>query len=136
MSIDFNYSQNIIKVKDTCIDNSTFECVSLQNLVFNDVNLSGTKITNANMSNIEIEGAGLGGAYIHNIGMPPVGHPAYDPNAKQAPLRFEDCDFEASTITNCNLTNVAITDCNLKGMTINGITVETLLENFTQNNNQ
>lgn len=134
--IDIDYSKNLITVKDACIDNSIFECVSLQNLIFNDVNLSGTRITNANMSNIEIEGAGLGGAYIHNIGPPPVGHPAYDPNAKQAPIRFEDCDFEASTISNCNLAHVAIKDCNLKGMTINGIAVETLLENFIQNNNQ
>ena len=134
MSIDINYTTNLIKVKDTCIDNSTFENVSVQGLYFNDVNLSGTKIVNANMSNIEIEGAGLGGAYIHNIGMPPEGHPAYDPDAKQAPLRFENCDFEASTITDCNLANVAIKDCNIKGMTINGIPVEILLENFTQNN--
>jgi uncharacterized protein YjbI with pentapeptide repeats len=132
--IDIDYTKNIITVKDACIDHSTFECVSLQNLIFNDVNLSGTRITNANMSNIEIEGAGLGGAYIHNIGMPPEGHPAYDPNAKQAPVRFEDCDFESSTITNCNLAHVAINDCNLKGMTINGIPVETLLENFKQDN--
>lgn len=136
MSIDINYAKNLIKVKDTCIDHSTFENVSVQGLYFNDVNLSGTRIINANMSNIEIEGAGLGGAYIHNIGPPPEGHPAYDPNAKQAPLRFEDCDFEGSTIADCNLTNVAIKDCNLKGMTINGIPVETLLENFKQNNNQ
>ncbi|MBA4853075.1 pentapeptide repeat-containing protein [Emticicia sp. BO119] len=130
--IDIDYSKNIITVKDVCIDNSIFENVSVQNLFFNDVNLSGTRITNANMSNIEIEGAGLGGAYIHNIGVPPEGHPAYDPDAKHPPVRFENCDFEASTIIDCNLTNVAVKDCNLKGMTINGILVETLLENFTQ----
>ncbi len=136
MSIDINYAKNQIKVKDTCIDNSTFENVSVQNLYFNYVNLSGTKIINANMSNIEIEGAGLGGAYIHNIGPPPEDHPAYDPNAKQAPLRFENCDFEGSAITDCNLAYISITNCNLKGMTINGISIELLLENFTHNNNQ
>ncbi|RFS15186.1 pentapeptide repeat-containing protein [Emticicia sp. C21] len=134
--IDIDYTKNILTVKDVCIDNSTFNCVSLQNLTFNDVNLNGTRITNANMSNIEIEGASLGGAYIHNIGMPPEDHPAYDPDAKHPPVRFEDCDFEASTITNCNLAHVAINDCNLKGMTINGIPVETLLEKFTQSKTQ
>jgi uncharacterized protein YjbI with pentapeptide repeats len=136
MSIDINYSENLIKVKDTCIDHSTFENVSLQNLVFNDVNLSGTRIINANMSNIEIEGAGLGGAYIHNIGPPLEGHPAYDPDARQAPLRFENCDFEGSTITDCNMTNVALKDCIIKGMTINGIAIDALIENFKHNNKQ
>jgi len=134
--IDINYSQNLIKVRDACLDNSTFECVSVKGLYFNDVDLSGTKITNANMSNLEIEGAQLGGAIIRNVGMPPVDHPNYDAKAKQRPLIFENCDFEASTITDCNLANIAINNCNIKGMTINGISVEELLKNFTHNNNK
>lgn len=130
--IDINYSQNLIKVRDACLDNSTFECTSVKGLYFNDVDLSGTKITNANMSDLEIEGAQLGGAIIRNIGMPPADHPHFDADAKQRPITFEGCDFEASTIIDCNLAHVAINNCNIKGLTINGISIETLLANFTQ----
>jgi uncharacterized protein YjbI with pentapeptide repeats len=59
--------------------------------------------------------------------MPPEGHTAYDPAAKQRPLRFEDCDLNHSTINNCNLQGVAIADCNINGMTINGILIKDLL---------
>jgi uncharacterized protein YjbI with pentapeptide repeats len=97
---------------------------------FRDVAMTNVKIVDANLSDLEIEGAQLGGAYIHNIGMPPKGHPMYNAEAKQRPLRFEDCDFNNSTITNCNLSGVSISDCNLYGMTINGILVEDLLKNY------
>ncbi|WP_439696118.1 pentapeptide repeat-containing protein [Mucilaginibacter sp. AW1-7] len=117
----------IIDAKYSHLDGSTFLMLKMSNTSFNDVDLSKLKITNANLSDLEIEGAQLGGAYIHNIGMPPVGHPAYDAAAKQRPLRFDDCDLNHSTINNCNLQGVAITDCNITGMTINGILVEELL---------
>ena len=100
----------------------------LSNSSFHDVAMLNVKIVDANLSDLEIEGAQLGGAYIHNIGMPPKGHPMYNPEAKQRPLHFEDCDLNNSTIVNCNLTGVAISDCNLYGMTINGILVEDLLK--------
>ena len=102
----------------------------LNGSTFHDVAMTNIKIVDANLSDLEIEGAQLGGAYIHNIGMPPKGHPMYNPEAKQRPLRFEDCDLNNSSITNCNLSGVAISDCNLYGMTINGILVEDLLANY------
>lgn len=117
----------VIDAKYAHLDGSTFLMLKMSNASFNDVELSKLKITNANLSDLEIEGAQLGGAYIHNIGMPPVGHPAYNPAAKQRPLRFDDCELSHSTINNCNLQGVAITDCNITGMTINGILVEDLL---------
>ena|SRR5579863_3229642 len=97
---------------------------------FHDVAMMDVKIEDANLSDLEIEGAQLGGAYIHNIGMPPKGHPMYDPDAKQRPLRFENCDLNNSTITNCNLSGVSISNCNLTGMKIDGIPVEDLLRNY------
>ncbi|BAU52785.1 pentapeptide repeat-containing protein [Mucilaginibacter gotjawali] len=108
----------VISVKRAMIDHSTFEDVSAKNL----------KITDANLSDMEIEGAQLGGAYIHNIGMPPAGHPFYDPDARQRPLKFEDCDLNGSSIVNCNLSGVNIIGCNIKGLMINGIAVEDLLK--------
>jgi uncharacterized protein YjbI with pentapeptide repeats len=116
-------TQKIIHVTRPCIDNSDF----------NDIRAIGLKISNANLSDVEIDGAQLGGAYIHNIGMPPQGHPAYDSDAKQRPLKFEDCDLNNSAIANCNLSGVTIDDCNISGMKINGILVEDLLIS-TKNN--
>jgi hypothetical protein len=94
---------------------------------FRDVAMTNIKITDANLSDLEIEGAQLGGAYIHNIGMPPKGHPMYDPEARQRPLKFENCDLAASSFTNCDLSGVSLSNCNLAGMTIDGIGVEALL---------
>jgi|SRR5437588_6961061 len=99
---------------------------------FHDVAMTNVKIVDANLSDLEIEGAQLGGAYIHNIGMPPKGHMMYNPEAKQRPLRFEDCDLNNSTINHCNLSGVSISNCNLYGMTINGILVEDLLEAYSK----
>ncbi len=120
----------VIDAKYAHLDGSTFVMLKMSKTTFNDVDLSNLKIVNANLSDLEIEGAQLGGAYIHNIGMPPKDHPAYDEKAKQRPLRFEDCELSGSTITNCNLSNVSISDCNTTGMTINGILVEDLLKKY------
>ncbi|CAN5424644.1 hypothetical protein BH09BAC6_BH09BAC6_10080 [soil metagenome] len=107
----------ILDVERACLDGSTFD----------DISATGIKIMNANLSDLEIEGAQLGGAYIHNIGMPPEGHPAYNPDLKQRPLKFENCDLHNTTLTNCNLTGVSIENCNLSGMSINGVSVEKLI---------
>ncbi|HEY2582621.1 MAG TPA: pentapeptide repeat-containing protein [Mucilaginibacter sp.] len=110
----------VLNVTKACIDNS----------YFNDIRAVSVKIVNANLSDLEIEGAQLGGAYIHNIGMPPKGHPFYDPNAKQRPLKFENCDLNNSIIADCNLSGVTIDDCNLGEMKINGILVDDLLKAY------
>lgn len=128
--VEIKDAKKQMTVTESCIDGSKFIRGSLQHLYFEDINMSGTKITNANLSDLEIEGAQLGGAYIHNIGMPPEGHFMYDPNAKQRPLRFENCDLNNSSITDCNLSGVDIKDCKLDGMKINGILVEELLSNY------
>jgi uncharacterized protein YjbI with pentapeptide repeats len=118
-----------IEIKEDCkvvIANKAM----LNNSYFNDVAMMNVKIIDANLSDLEIEGAQLGGAYIHNIGMPPKGHPMYNAEARQRPLRFEDCDLHNSTLTNCDLSGVSISDCNLSGMRINGISVENLLKEY------
>jgi uncharacterized protein YjbI with pentapeptide repeats len=104
----------------------------LNNSDFFDVAMINVKIVNANLSDLEIEGAQLGGAYIHNIGMPPKDHPMYDPEARQRPLRFEDCDLHGSTFTNCDLGGVELTDCNIRGMKIDGIAVDDLLSTYAK----
>ncbi|MBS4201051.1 pentapeptide repeat-containing protein [Bacillus sp. FJAT-49732] len=124
------------------ISTSTFTCVLGHKLYFENVDLSDTKIVNANLSrlvindanlsDLEIDGAQLGGAYIHNIGLPPEGHPNYEPNAKQRPLKFENCNLNDSTITDCNLENVEINMCNIKGMKINGVSVEEMLKVYSE----
>lgn len=125
-------ARKILDVKWSNLDGSKFREFCMNNASIEDVCATGVKIMDANLSDLEIEGAQLGGAYIHNIGMPPVGHPNYDPAAQQRPLKFENCDFNRSTITDCNLSNVSISNCNLSGMKINGILVEDLLRKFEQ----
>lgn len=127
---------DIVKVTDTkkklevvnaAIADSHFENVCLDGSGFNNISMMQTRISDANLSDLEIDGAQLGGAFIHNIGMPPEGHPYYDPAAKQRPLRFEHCDLQNSRIANCDLRGVELMDCKMEGMKINGIAVDDLL---------
>ncbi|RYU92501.1 pentapeptide repeat-containing protein [Mucilaginibacter terrigena] len=119
--------QKQLNVYEALLKDSTIRMSCINGLTMDDVSATNMKISDANLSDLEINGAQMGGAYIHSIGMPPEGHPHYDPNAKQRPLKFEDCNLEGSTIDDCDLSGVAISDCNLTGMTINGILVEDLL---------
>jgi uncharacterized protein YjbI with pentapeptide repeats len=123
-------TKRILDVNSTSIEDSKFVMICMDRSHFRDVSAQKVKIMDTNLSDIEIEGAQLGGAFIHNIGMPPKGHPMYDPDAKQRPLRFENCDLNNSGITNCNLSGVTIDDCNLSEMKINGILVEDLLKQY------
>lgn len=113
------------------LPNSNFCTCDLTGMEMNDVNLTGLKITDANMSGLLIDRVQIGGAYIKNIGMPPEGHPLYDPNnILQKPVSFETCDFNNSKMTNCNLSNVEIDGCDISGMKINGISIEELLNQY------
>ena len=126
--------------KKGSLNKSRFENIMMQETTIFDVNASNMKIVNANLSDLEIEGAQIGGAFIHNIGMPPKGHPLYLEGARMRPVTFDDCDLPQSTIRNCNLSGVEISDCNLSGaslkdcnfsdMTINGIPVQELLASY------
>ncbi len=123
-------NKKILDVQRSSIEDSKFTMICMDRSHFNDVSAKNIKITDANLSDLEIEGAQLGGAYIHNIGMPPKSHPMYDPEAGQRPIRFENGDLNSSTINDCNLSNVIIDNCNLSGMKVNGILVEELLKHY------
>lgn len=123
-------TQKQLNVYEALLTNSTIRMACINGMVMDDVSATGLKISDANLSDLEINGAQMGGAKIHNVGMPPEGHPNYDPNAKQRPLKFNDCNLEGSAIADCNLSGVAITNCNLKGMTINGILVDDMWEAY------
>jgi uncharacterized protein YjbI with pentapeptide repeats len=125
--IEIISSTKQLNVREAMLENSKIAMSCINGLEMQDVSATNVKIFDANLSDLEISGAQLGGAHIHSIGMPPEGHPHYDPNAKQRPLKFDDCNLEGSTITNCDLSGVAISDCTLTGLTINGILVEELL---------
>lgn len=118
-----------IEIKDDC-KVIIAKNAMLNNSIFFDVAMANIKIMNANLSNLEIQGAQLGGAYIHNIGMPPKDHPMYDPDARQRPLRFEDCDLHESAFINCDLNGVKLTDCNIKGLRINGVVIDDLISEY------
>lgn len=115
-------------IKEAVIENGEIKTACINNLHMRDVAAVNLIIEDANLSDLEIRFAQLGGAYIHDIGLPPAGHPHHDPNAEQRPLRFEDCDLHGSSITNCDLSNVSIINCKLTGLTIDGIPVDELLK--------
>jgi len=117
-----------LDVKWSNLNGSNFKQFCMDGSVLQDVSAKNVKIADANLSDLEIEGAQLGGAFIHNIGMPPQGHPAYDPAAKQRPLRFENCDLNGTTFADCNLSGVEISDCDISGLKINGVLIAELLK--------
>jgi uncharacterized protein YjbI with pentapeptide repeats len=119
------------------LSKSRFENIMMTGITIFDVNASKMTIVNANLSDLEIEGAQMGGAFIHNIGMPPKDHPMHVEGSSMRPVKFEDCNLSKSTfhdcnlsameISDCNLSGAALKDCNLTGMTIDGIPVQELL---------
>jgi uncharacterized protein YjbI with pentapeptide repeats len=117
-------------ISEAVVEGATLNTACINGLQAYDIAATNVKIVNANLSDLEIESAQLGGAFIHNIGMPPEGHPHYDANAKQRPLRFEDCDLNSSTITNCDLTDVSISSSIMAGLKIDGILLEDLLKAY------
>lgn len=120
-----------VRFSNVSLPNMSFTCADVRGSLFHNVTLEGSRIHDANLSDLEIDGAQLGGAYIHNIGMPPEGHPAYDPNnMKQRPLKFENCDLMGSTINDCNLMNIKITNCNIEGLSIDGIDISKLIKKY------
>lgn len=120
-----------IDAKQACFDHSRFIATGAEHMYFEDVSLAGTKITHANLSNIEIDGAQMGGAYIHNVGVPQEGELHYNPDTAGKPVRFESCELINSTFTNCNMSNVELIDCELNGMKINGIPIEDLMREYS-----
>lgn len=83
---------------------------------------------------MEISGAQFVGAYIHDIGLSPEGHPGFKPNQRQRPIKFNDCTLHDSSFNNCALSNVEIPDCNISGMKVNGILIEDSLKVFEECN--
>ncbi|KAA2243243.1 pentapeptide repeat-containing protein [Chitinophaga agrisoli] len=130
--ITITQTPDALALKTGGIEEVSFTDVFVKRLSLENVCLTNAIITNANLSDIEIEGAQLGGAYIHNIGMPPADHPLYDPAARQRPLKFEDCTLEGSEFLHCDLSHVRLHDCTITGMQINGIPVADLLQAYAQ----
>lgn len=128
--IEIKQTTKQVIASEAMLKGSEFTIVCIDGARFTDVSATNVKISDANLSDLEIEFAQLGGAYIHDIGLPPKGHPSYEPGKKQRPLRIENCDLNGSTITNCDLSSVTIVDCNTSGMTINGILIDDLLKSY------
>ncbi len=131
-NITITQTPEVLSLAHGCIAEVSFVDTFVKHLSLENVCLTNAIIRNANLSDIEIEGAQLGGAYIHNIGMPPADHPLYDPAAKQRPLKFEDCTLEGSEFLHCDLSHVRLNDCTITGMLINGIPVADLLAAYAQ----
>lgn len=126
-----------LTVRNANVSGSRFEYVDISGTNFMNINMSGGKIQDANLSDLEIFEAQLGGAYIHGIGLPPKGHPAYrEDQGRQRPLRFEMCELAGSSITSSDLSDVRIEGCNIEGLTIDGIDVASLIKRYRSEQEQ
>lgn len=86
---------------------------------FTNVNLCNTIIGDARMENAEICHCNLSNFYLHDINLDTV---------ENVGLILERCNMKSSTFHDCNLKNLKIENCDLEGATINGISIEKLLE--------
>jgi len=75
---------------------------NLWKVIVQNCNMSDTRFTNVNLFNLN--------------------------NVENTSLMLERCKIVDSTIRDCNLKNLKIESCNLEGATIDGISVEELLE--------
>ena len=118
--------QTQLDVSESVIDGSKFLKVMLKDCLFQDVMITGAQVKDANLRTWRSRGL----KWDAFIGMPPKGHPFYDPKAEMRPLKFEDCNLEGCVIENCNLTGVELKDCNIKGLKIDGIDISQLLDEY------
>lgn len=108
---------------------STFSNNNLSNTIFQNSSLYGTRFTNVNLSNSifgdsRMEKAEICHSIVSNLRI----HDINLDNKKDTSFTLERCVFENSSIIQCNLKNVKIESCNLEGATINGISVDELME--------
>lgn len=122
---DFNFERSRFTMGN--LAHCDFLNVNLAGSTLTDVNLSQIQILDANLTDLVIENAQIGGARIHNVGMPPPGHPLYQEGSLMKPVRFEHCDLPRSVFKQCDLTGVEITDCMVAGMKINGVSVAEMM---------
>ncbi len=121
---------------DLNMSESTFSDINLYKALFQNSNMSDTRFTNVNlcntvigdtrMENAEICHCNCSNLYIHDINLNKVDNTS---------VTIERCEIGNSTIRDCNLVNLKIENCNLSGVTINGISVNELLEWYKKESN-
>ncbi|MBM7702938.1 GNAT family N-acetyltransferase [Metabacillus iocasae] len=90
------------------LSHSTFQNINLRHSLYADLNLSHSKMRLVTLGGVQFMDTNLGD--------------------EKAPISFERCDLQGTVIKGSHLKNVQIVDSDLTGMTINGISVEKLLE--------
>ncbi|MCR8658686.1 sigma-70 family RNA polymerase sigma factor [Paenibacillus endoradicis] len=100
------------------LEGSKFDNINMSKTYFNDINMHLAKFEEVGLWDIEIGKCAMGGAYFHDIALEGKSN------------RFENVELTGTTFRNCNLSNVDIKDCDTTGLTINGISIEALLESY------
>lgn len=122
-------------VKHANITGSEFEDVNMSDTRFTNIRLAGAKFEDVNLSGAvmhaidfrgsHVSAAQFGGATFQFLGELPG--PDGAPRRPKA-VTFEDCMFPESVFRRVNLTNVALEKCTVTGMTIDGVSVDAMLE--------
>lgn len=119
---DLNMSKNTFSncnFNQTLIQNS-----NLTGCRFTNVNLSNAILSDFRMENAQICHGTLSNLHIHDVNLD---------NKKDTSVTIERSVLENSVIRQCNLKNIKIESCDLDGATIDGISVNELLECYKKN---
>ncbi|MTH51868.1 GNAT family N-acetyltransferase [Bacillus mangrovi] len=114
------YQVNLAK---SSVSNST-----LQEAQFSNCNLSGSKFQNINFRDSLFADLNLSNSKLRHVTLEGIKVMDSTLGERNHPVTFERCDLEGTKISGCSLKNAQITKSEIEGMTIDGISVEKLLE--------
>ncbi|MBD3921704.1 sigma-70 family RNA polymerase sigma factor [Paenibacillus sp. PR3] len=106
------------------LESSKFDNINMSKAVFHDINMHLAKFDEVGLWEIEVSNCEMGGAHFHDITLQGKAN------------TFERCDLSGTVFLNCNLSNVDIRDCEIAGLTINGVSIDVLLESYNKGGNQ
>jgi uncharacterized protein YjbI with pentapeptide repeats len=102
------------------MEGTRFDDINMTSTVFHNINMTLVKFDEVGLWEIEVGNSQMGTAYFHDIKLHGKGN------------KFERCQLNGTSFVNCDLSNVDIRDCNISGLTVNGISLEVLLESYNK----
>lgn len=103
------------------MEGTRFDNINMSKTTFNDINMHTVKFNEVGLWEIEVSNSEMGEAYFHDIHVYGKGN------------KFERCQLNGTSFVDCDLSNVDIRDCKISGFTVNGVSLEALLESYHQN---
>ncbi|WP_416150176.1 GNAT family N-acetyltransferase [Salipaludibacillus sp. HK11] len=115
----YNVNMQNARFTNMNIGHGVYQNSYLAHSRFTNTNLIGSIFGDSNMNDTVICHVSMAGTHLHDINL---GTP------EKKPWLIERCEMKGSTIIDSNLQDVSIYNCSLEGMTIDGISVQDLME--------